>query len=107
MRNSFYNTNSESGSTLKSSENKAVKQEDVILDIYRSHKRLSASEAWHRYGKNQSIPLTSIRRAITNLCNSGKLQKLDSYTVGMFGKKEHVYQYFTPSSSVQLELFGN
>ena len=105
MENSFYNTNNETGSTLEKSEAKAVKQEDAILDIYIKVKKLSASEVWNRYGKEQFIPITSIRRGITNLCNSGHLQKTDDTVTGIYGKQEHIYRYAVATESKQLELF--
>ena len=35
-------------------------------------------------------PLTSIRRAMTNLSNEGKLIKTDVKIEGMYGKQEHL-----------------
>ena len=105
MRNSFYNTNNEYGTTLKNSEAKAKTQEDIILSIYMKSKYLSASEVWNRYGRDEFIPITSIRRGITNLCNSGHLQKTDDTKIGIYGKQEHIYRCAVATETKQLELF--
>ena len=42
-------------------------------------------------------PITSIRRAMTNLAKSGKLKKTSKYTIGKFGKKEHLWVIEEPS----------
>jgi hypothetical protein len=88
----YYNTNKESGQTLAESTKKAKTQESQILQIYRMNRNLSASQAWKLYpGKN--TPLTSIRRGISNLCNSGKLVKTDQMVRGLYGKNEYLYKY--------------
>jgi hypothetical protein len=88
----YYNTNKESGQTLAESTKKAKTQESQILQIYRMNRNLSASQAWKLYpGKN--TPLTSIRRGISNLCNSGKLVKTDQMVKGLYGKNEYLYKY--------------
>ena len=66
----YYNTNRETGSTLSLSWGKANKQE--------------------HYGKR--YPLTSIRRAISNLTDNGKLMKLERMVMGNYGKKVHTWR---------------
>ena len=92
MRNSYYNTNQESGYTLKSSNVKANSQEESIIKIFTDNPKLSASEAWKIYDSEGVTPITSIRRAITNLCNEGLLMKTDDTKEGLYGKKEHIYK---------------
>ena len=36
--------------------------------------------------------MTSIRRAMTDLVNAGKLVKTDQFTIGKFGKREHLWE---------------
>ena len=38
-----------------------------------------------------NCPITSIRRAMTNLSDDGKLEKTKEYVVGNYGKKEHLW----------------
>lgn len=90
MENSYHNTNRESGETLINSNIKAKTQEDAIFKIFKDKIKLTASEAWILYNSNPT-PITSIRRAITNLCKDGKLMKTDDTKEGIYGKKEHVY----------------
>lgn len=97
---SFYNTTNEKGKDLKQSEIKAEKQEQKVLQLYKSWLLLTASECWKLYGVDK-CPLTSIRRAITNLSNEGKLIKTGYMKIGIYGKKEHSYRLV----KTQMELF--
>ena len=89
---SYFNTTNESGADLKQSHAKAKRQEDVILTIYQRHKKLTASDAWSFYCTTKRCPLTSARRAITNLANEGLLFKTQTKKMGMYGKPEYVYR---------------
>lgn len=91
MENSYYNTNKERGDELINSDHKAKSQEEEILKIFNIKERLSASEAWAIYDNKGNTPITSIRRAITNLYNDGKLFKTNERIIGIYGKKEHIY----------------
>lgn len=74
-------------------EKKAVKQEDLVLGIFRQHKILSASQAWKIYCKDhKNTPVTSIRRACTNLMNGKYLIKTSVMVPGLFGDPEHCYK---------------
>ena len=42
--------------------------------------------------RNGNEPLTSFRRALTNLKDQNKVEKLDKLTMGMFGKNEHLWR---------------
>lgn len=90
-KNSYHNTNKENGTTLKDSNIKAKSQEEVIIQIFASNKKLSASQTWKIYDSTEATPITSIRRAITNLCSSGRLVKTEDTIIGLYGKKEHIY----------------
>jgi hypothetical protein len=93
MENGYYNTNKECGVVLGRSNAKAKTQEDDILVIFRNKKRLSASQAWALYDSSGVTPLTSIRRAITNLCRDSRLIKTDDVVEGIYGKNEHIYKF--------------
>ena len=47
-------------------------------------------------------PLTSIRRAITNLTTDERLVRLDFQRTGIYGRPEHLWAVATP----QRPLFG-
>jgi Fe2+ or Zn2+ uptake regulation protein len=87
----YYNTNKESGETLKKSRNKAQTQNEMIFKIlgdepegltpYQIH--VKADLLW---------PITSIRRALSTLTKAGKLTKTDELRLGPWKKNEHVWK---------------
>jgi hypothetical protein len=89
----YYNTNKEVGETLNKSIIKSKTQEENLLVMFKDNIKLSASQAWIIYGKERLVPITSIRRAITNLYNREELIKTNETTAGIYGKSEHIYQY--------------
>ena len=98
---SYYNTNNETGSTLKTSRGKAENQADRVM--YHASKEIlfSADAMWNKHFAHL-YPLTSIRRAITDLSKDGLLVKTDSMATGMYGKKVH--QYRITDDQLVLEL---
>lgn len=74
-------------------------QQETVKTIFLKHKKMTASEC-HRIF-NQNVPITSIRRAITDLKNEGILVKTDVLKDGIYGSPEHIYQL----STGQLSLF--
>ena len=70
----FYNTIEETPDELAESQAKAKTQGEKILDCFYSYDEpLSPSMVLARSGLN--CPITSIRRAMTNLSDEGHLQK--------------------------------
>ena len=71
----FYNTTNEIGTQLQIFTDKAITQEDKIMVIFKQYYRLTAYECYQYYLLKHEVntPLTSIRRAITNLTNKDKL----------------------------------
>ena len=95
MSREYYNTLNESRSVVKESKEKAKKQKDQIFAIFRHTLRpMTPAEIWEGYGyKSANVPLTSIRRAITNLGSEGLLEKTDIQKPGVYGKKNHCWIY--------------
>lgn len=88
---SFYNTIEETAEELAQSHEKAKTQEQKILEcFYSCEEPLSPSMVLSQTGLN--CPITSIRRAMTNLSNDGKLEKTNDYVLGSYGKREHLWQ---------------
>ena len=86
----FYNTINEDPSELARSQTKAKTQEQKIINCFIQHERpLSPSMVLSIL--NINCPITSIRRAMTNLSNEGKLEKTKDYVLGNYGKKEHLW----------------
>ena len=101
---SFYNTTHETGETLKESHRMAKTQEGRILNYFLTlGTPLSPSRVLD--GMNLNCPLTSIRRAITNLTLARKLIKTDEYSVGMYGKREHLWRLRTEEDRTNPEQF--
>ena len=94
----YYNTNNESGEELIESKSRAKTQDEIILDIFNAWRQsdgLSPSEVEDililQHDKNW--PLTSIRRAISTLTDSGKLTKTSKLRGGKYNKNEHVWKF--------------
>lgn len=102
----FYNTININGQNLLNAIENAKKQEDRIMVIMQAKRRpMSPSEihsvylAWF----TKRTPITSIRRALTNLTKADKLEKTDIQIQGIYGKPEHKWQ-LPESKPVQTEL---
>jgi hypothetical protein len=85
---SYFNTTNESGKQLEIFNESANNQEEQILNLMKLYKKLSPSDV-NKYFTN--YPLTSVRRALTNLSNQGKLIKTDEKKVGIYGRYEFIW----------------
>jgi Fe2+ or Zn2+ uptake regulation protein len=83
---SFYNTITVSGRLLKKCKQDAEKQESIILDYFKKHSKLEFSACDVHIGLRINAPLTSVRRAITNLTSQGFLNKTGNKKIGTYGK---------------------
>ena len=87
----FYETINQTDSALKESKKKTRKQEDLIYSLFQKRNRpLSPSMVLSQSGLN--CPITSIRRAMTDLTNLGKIVKTDRQIKGLYGKAEHLWE---------------
>jgi len=87
----FYETIYQTDSALKESKKKTSKQEDLIFALFQKRNRpLSPSMVLSQSGLN--CPITSIRRAMTDLCKAGRIVKTDRQIKGMYGKAEHLWE---------------
>lgn len=87
----YYNTTSETGEKLKAYISECASQEDAVLKLFQKFKHGTASEVWKFYGV-YSAPLTSIRRAITDLTKEGLLVRTEDKREGIYGRPESVYR---------------
>ena len=91
----YYNTTSERGQELAKKKAKAKTQEDIVTMLFLSQAKLTPSQCWSKYkimtGKINT-PLTSIRRAITNLTNKDVLIKTDEKMKGSYGSNEFFWK---------------
>ena len=86
----FYNTINEVSSLLVTSHTNTKTQEAIILDCFKSAKEPLSPSMVHFLTKLK-CPITSIRRAMSDLSKDGKLVKLEQFTIGKFGKREHLW----------------
>lgn len=95
----YHNTTDSSGADLLDYRSKARSQDEIVLDYLTRNKiwrkGMTASEVHkalieNRYIKS-NVPITSIRRALTNLVTSNKLIKTDKQWPGPMGRPEFIY----------------
>lgn len=87
---SYYNTTNESGATLKNNVEKAKSQEEKLLEHFYNFVWGFNPSLLH--SAFESYPITSIRRALTNLTKQGKLIKTYEKRIGMYGRSEYVWK---------------
>jgi hypothetical protein len=91
----YYNTNDETGETLQRSRNTSTKQEGLILSIFETYPNEGLTPfdiEDFAHDQEVSWPITSIRRAITDLTNAGKLTKTNTKKLGRYGKLVHTWK---------------
>jgi len=94
----YYNTTNENGSLLKANTKQAENQTALTLSVFQTYPTytFSADEVWNFLIDNEAIneqtPLTSIRRAITDLTNAGKIVKTNRKVLGSAGRKTYTWR---------------
>ena len=86
----FYNTVNEDFNELAKSQAKAKTQEEKIINCFKQYEK-SLSPSMVLSITRLNCPITSIRRAMTNLSNDGKLEKTKNFVIGNYGKKKHLW----------------
>lgn len=66
-------------------------QDEQVYEIMRVLRTATPTEVWSKYGHNR-CPLTSIRRAMSNLSKAGKLTKTEHTKIGDYGRSEHIWR---------------
>ena len=89
---SYYNTNNETGDTLTASRTRVNIQEREIIAAFngRPGRKMTPFDVQDDVGHH--VPITSIRRAITNLTSRGVLTKSDAMKLGRYGKMNHCWE---------------
>lgn len=97
---SYHDTVDEKGKTLDAYEEKAVDQESVILEFFRLNPGLCYTpfEVLDKCFKENKPPITSVRRAITNLEHKHRdqpfgVRKSEVKRKGEYGRNNHVWYY--------------
>lgn len=95
----YFNTTHVVGKPLGEYEKKAANQEEKILRYFLTRPRMLATPSmiWEELFKQSAsmratVPITSVRRALTNLTNEGDLIKTGHQKKGAFGRPEYFWK---------------
>jgi hypothetical protein len=91
LKQVFYNTTNLSGNDLSESVADAQKQQKLVETFFRKYPNQKFTPFEVHKALNINAPITSIRRAITNLTNEGILVKTDEKRIGQYGKPNYTW----------------
>ena len=93
--NTYFNTTDQDIDYVNKRKAKNKTQEVLVYDIFKSMTTLTASEVLTASETlnlfSNKVPITSIRRAISNLQKEEKLVKTTDTKTGIYGAPEHYY----------------
>ena len=95
---SYFNTTRSKGKDLKKAKDKSLSQEELIKRFMKlnKHKAYTPFEIQDEFVKDYGLsvwPITSVRRAMSNLTSSNILIKTDTQVKGDYGKLNYKWQY--------------
>lgn len=100
----FFNTVELKGEPLHKARKEARQQENMILAYFRSRPTAALTPEDLLAIMSPNTPLTSVRRAITNLTAKGFLRKLpltDVFHIGKYGKPVHSWKLSTTTQETR------
>jgi len=100
INTAFFNTISLKGTELAQVKRSAQTQEDAVLAFFRARPGhlITPEDALKALGARP--PITSVRRAITNLVSQGKLIKTERMRKGQWGKPIHYWMLASQNAYV-------
>ena len=97
---SYYNTTRQKGEQLKVSWKKTKSQDNKVMEYFNIHGKATPSEVWIHFNRHESnVPITSIRRSITNLTSYNMLSKTGNKKEGIYGRTEYVWSRYLEVTS--------
>jgi len=91
---SYYNTtNIFDNQKLDEYEQKAVTQEEELLDFFQRHPDQKFSRDELHCFVLRDAPVSSITRALANLKKQNRVARLDEYRQGRYKRRQHLWQY--------------
>ena len=91
--NSYHNTTGSQGKDLFEYEQKAQSQEELVLDHFQRYPdRAFSPTDIHRIVFMPNTPITSVRRALTNLTKAGKLERTDYQELGRYSRPQYLWR---------------
>ena len=98
MDKQYHNTTGETGIQLEAFTKVAATQDEVVLTFFKNYPNHDFSPSkLHEYLIKHSLidnatPLTSIRRAFTNLTVAGKLVKTEQKVMSKYNRPEYIWK---------------
>lgn len=90
---SYYNTTNLEGEDLAEAKSQARTQQDRILTFFEEHPGALFTPFEVREGAEMhQTPITSVRRAMTNLTDDGELVKTELTRLGKFGANNYTWR---------------
>ncbi len=92
---SYFNTTSIRGKQLVDYEIQASKQDSKVMEVFFMNQsvELTPEDILNNHPDFWRTPITSIRRAFTNLATAGYIVKTDNQVDGMYGRPIHTWRY--------------
>jgi len=97
---SYYNTTNLEGPALEAAKLEASTQVEKVRKYFDFVGESTPSEVWTHCFQCR-VPITSVRRAISDLTNDGHLTKTDIKRRGIYDKPEHVWRLWKPADNQQ------
>lgn len=90
----YYNTTNVSGEQLPLYREKAKSQEDLVMWFFNNHPpgMHASPEDIHEAVFPPEVPLTSVRRAMSDLTHLGYLERTEYKTLGRYGRDVHMWR---------------
>jgi len=83
----YFNTLNEQGEDLRESRNKAIFQQDRVVDFLKANPRSDFTPSQvHKLLFDTNTPLTSVRRAMTTATSLGFIVQTGNKREGIYGK---------------------
>lgn len=106
METTFYNTTHLRDKELREAIAQCTKQDEIVLAMFKVHPNLTFTPPdIHINCFDESTPITSVRRSITNLTKSGELEMTNEQREGQYGRKNYAWRLRQPKEFVQAKLF--
>ena len=91
MQLDFFNTINHSGKALIQRKKRALSLQHKILQLFERNPSYQLTPFEVSDIMQLSVPITSYRRAMTNLTKDDKLEKLKNKKLGIYGEPNHLW----------------
>jgi hypothetical protein len=94
----YFNTTNLQGEPLQAATTIATKQDEVVLNFFKANPLCEYTPCFvwtylRANGKiNHNVPVTSLRRSITNLTDAGMLEMTGNKVEGIYGRVAHTWK---------------